>query len=107
MLHILFDDCRNLHGMDFIIRSAEAMKQFINKFDTTNHFVYFDSDIGDPNIQGYDILYSLISRGQRPAHIAIVTANPVDAERMRKFLVSKNYVSKDRIQYTYKGTSNE
>lgn len=103
MFHILFDDQRNLSGMDFIIRTAEAMKQFVDSFNTSGHFVYFDSDIGDPKVQGYDILCYLISLGQRPSHVAIVTSNPVDAERMRTLLVEKSYTTTDRIQYTYKG----
>lgn len=103
MYHILFDDQRNLAGMDFIIRTAKAMEHFIEKFDTTGHFVYFDSDIGDTEIQGYDVLCYLLSLGQLPAHVAIVTANPIDAEKMRVVLDQYNYISKDRIVYTYKG----
>lgn len=103
MYHILFDDCRNLHGMDFIIRSAKAMEQFVEQFNTTGHFVYFDSDIGDMEIQGYDVLVYLMMLGQRPAKVAIVTSNPVDAEKMRTLLSDYNYTSKDRIEYTFQG----
>lgn len=103
MFHILFDDQRNLAGMDFIIRTAKAMEQFVDSFDTTGHFVYFDSDIGDMELQGYDILCYLVSLGQRPAHVAIVTSNPVDADRMRVLLAEENYTTTDRIQYTYQG----
>lgn len=98
-MHILFDDVRNLEGMDIILRTSEAMVLFIQNFNTSGHFVYFDSDIGDPSIQGYHILRRLLEKGQRPSHVCIVTSNPVDAENMRVTLVEYGYNSKDRKVY--------
>lgn len=91
MFHILFDDIRNLNGMDIIIRTPPAMLEFIDSFDTTGHFIYMDNDLGDFELEGRHILFNILDDGQRPAHVYLVTSNVVARINMTRQLLSYGY----------------
>lgn len=102
MFHILFDDIRNLNGMDFIVRTSGAMLEFIRSFDTTGHFLYMDNDIGDKNIEGHHVLRRLLTDGHRPAHVYLVTSNVVAREIMAIALEHAGYVKGiDGLQFSW------
>ena len=100
--HILIDDVRNLHGMDIIIRTPEAAIEFLNKTDTTGHFVYFDNDLAVDGMEGYQILRLLLEFGQRPKKVVLVTSNPVAKQTMRNDLLDLGYKENpNRIEYDW------
>lgn len=100
--HILIDDVRNLHGMDIIIRTPEAAVEFLNKTDTTGHFVYFDNDLAPNGKEGYQILRLLLEFGQRPKKVVLVTSNPVAKQIMRNDLLDLGYKENpNRIEYDW------
>lgn len=100
--HILIDDVRNLNGMDIIIRTPEAAVEFLNKTDTTGHFVYMDNDLAVDGMEGYQILRLLLEFGQRPKKVVLVTSNPVAKQTMRNDLLDLGYKENpNRIQYDW------
>lgn len=100
--HILIDDVRNLHGMDIIIRTPEAAVEFLNKTDTTGHFVYMDNDLAVDGMEGYQILRLLLEFGQRPKKVVLVTSNPVAKQTMRNDLLDLGYKENtNRVEYDW------
>lgn len=100
--HILIDDVRNLHGMDIIIRTPEAAVEFLNKTDTTGHFVYMDNDLAVKGMEGYQILRLLLEFGQRPKKVVLVTSNPVAKQTMRDDLLDLGYKENpNRVEYDW------
>lgn len=100
--HILIDDVRNLHGMDIIIRTQEAAVEFLNKTDTTGHFVYMDNDLAVDGMEGYQILRLLLEFGQRPKKVVLVTSNPVAKQHMRNDLLDLGYKENpNRVEYDW------
>lgn len=100
--HILIDDVRNLHGMDIIIRTPEAAVEFLNKTDTTGHFVYMDNDLAVDGMEGYQILRLLLEFGQRPKKVVLVTSNPVAKQIMRNDLLDLGYKENpNRVEYDW------
>lgn len=90
--HILFDDVRNLNGMDFIIRTWSAMEKFIDTFDTSGHVIYMDNDVSEVvEEEGQYILESLLFLGQRPKMVVLVTSNIVARSRMAANLQDYGY----------------
>lgn len=100
--HILIDDARNLHGMDITIRTPEAAVEFLNKTDTTGHFVYMDNDLAIDGMEGYQILRLLLEFGQRPKKVVLVTSNPVAKQTMRNDLLDLGYKENpNRVEYDW------
>lgn len=100
--HILIDDVRNLNGMDIIIRTPEAAVEFLNKTDTTGHFVYMDNDLAVDGMEGYQILRLLLEFGQRPKKVVLVTSNPAAKQTMRNDLLDLGYKENpNRIEYDW------
>ncbi|UPW39033.1 hypothetical protein ESCO40_00079 [Escherichia phage vB_EcoS_ESCO40] len=100
--HILIDDVRNLPGMDIIIRTPEAAVEFLNKTDTTGHFVYMDNDLAVDGMEGYQILRLLLEFGQRPKKVVLVTSNPVAKQHMRNDLLDLGYKENpNRVEYDW------
>ncbi|ECP6930394.1 hypothetical protein FUV06_17135 [Salmonella enterica] len=100
--HILIDDVRNLHGMDIIIRTPEAAVEFLNKTDTTGHFVYMDNDLAVDGMEGYQILRLLLEFGQRPKKVVLVTSNPGAKQTMRNDLLDLGYKENpNRVEYDW------
>lgn len=101
MFHILFDDIRNLQGMDIIVRTSKAMFDFLDGFDTTGHFLYMDNDLGGMT-EGKDVLATLLEYGQRPDHVYLVTSNTVAREYMKNDLLATGYVmGLDGLQFNW------
>lgn len=102
MLHILFDDVRDLNGMDIIVRTGPAMLYFISKIDTTGHYLYLDNDLGG-HIEGIDVLERLILLKQYPAHVYLVTSNTSARERMQTALTNYGYTpDATYLQWSYR-----
>ncbi len=92
---------RNLHGMDIIIRTPEAAVEFLNKTDTTGHFVYMDNDLAVDGIRLPNFRL-LLEFGQRPKKVVLVTSNPVAKQNMRNDLFDLGYKENpNRVEYDW------
>ncbi|AFQ22244.1 hypothetical protein My1_085 [Pectobacterium phage My1] len=93
MLHILFDDVRNLEGMDIIARTTEAMHSLIELHLIKGCYLYMDNDLGASE-EGYDILTTILTKtDNRPAYVHLVTSNPVARIRMQQLLEAEGYTA--------------
>ena len=104
-MNILIDDIRNLPDMDIILRTPKAAQLFINGFDATNHVLFMDNDLGDPDdLEGHHILSMMLEFGQRPKTVVLVTSNIIAKDKMMYNLCDNGYESQPPyVEFTYKG----
>lgn len=87
--HLLIDDFRTL-DMDHIAKNAEEGRKALLAFPVTH--LYMDHDLGDVGEStGYDVLVWALERGCCPAHVQMVTANPVGRDKMGAALENAGY----------------
>lgn len=100
-LNILIDDIRNLPKMSIICRTVLSALEIADTLGFTGSYLFMDSDLGDLEVQGRDILDHILFLGQRPLKVILVTSNPVDAEYMRGTLLYYGYKeSTSKIEYS-------
>lgn len=98
--NILIDDVRDLPEMSIICRTVIGALELSDMFSFTGSYLFMDSDLGDPEVQGKDLLDHILFLGQRPLKVVLVTSNPVDAEYMRGTLTSYGYrENPNRLEY--------
>lgn len=90
--HLLIDDFRTF-DVDHIARTPQEGQQALLSFPVTH--LYLDHDLGDPDIAtGYDVLNWALERGCVPAHVQLVTSNPVGRDNMARALEANGYEKK-------------
>lgn len=90
--HLLIDDFR-FYEMDHIARTAQEGRKALLAFPVTH--LYMDHDLGAySDTNGYQVLTWALERGIAPAHVQLVTANPVGAENMQRALENAGYTKK-------------
>ena len=90
--HLLIDDFR-FFEMDHIARTGQDGRKALLAFPVTH--LYMDHDLGPySDTNGYQVLTWALERGIAPAHVQLVTSNPVGAENMRRALEAHGYEKK-------------
>lgn len=98
--HLLIDDFRT-YDMDHTARTAQEGRQALLSFPVTH--LYMDHDLGEESdTDGYKVIVWALERGVCPAHVQMVTSNPVGRDNMIAALENADYtkeVTKTGIQY--------
>ena len=98
--HLLIDDFRE-YDMDHTARTAQEGRQALLSFPVTH--LYMDHDLGDESdTDGYKVIVWALERGICPAHVQLVTSNPVGRNNMVAALENAGYtkeVTKTGIRY--------
>jgi len=90
--HLLIDDFREF-DVDHIAKTPREGQQALLSFPVTH--LYLDHDLGDVDIPtGYEVLVWALERGCVPAHVQLVTANPVGRDKMAAALENAGYERK-------------
>lgn len=103
--HLLIDDFREF-DVDHIAKNAREGQQALLSFPVTH--LYLDHDLGDVDEPtGHDVLEWGLLRGCIPAHVMLVTANPVGRDNMARALENAGYEKKGNwyVQGIIHGTS--
>ena len=98
--HLLIDDFRT-YDMDHTARTAQEGRQALLSFPVTH--LYMDHDLGEhSDTDGYKVVVWALERGVCPAHVQLVTSNPVGRNNMAAALENAGYVKTNTnsgIQY--------
>ena len=90
--HLLIDDFREF-DVDHIAKTAREGLAALAEYPVTHLYLDHDlGDVGEPT--GYDVLCLGLHRGQIPAHVMLVTANPVGRDNMARALENAGYQKK-------------
>jgi len=90
--HLLIDDFREF-DVDHIAKNARDGQKALLTFPVTH--LYMDHDLGDADEPtGYDVICWAIERGCVPAHVQMVTSNPVGRDNMARALENIGYTKK-------------
>lgn len=90
--HLLIDDFREF-DVDHIAKNAREGQKALLSFPVTH--LYMDNDLGDVDEPtGYDVIVWALGRGVVPAHVMLVTANPVGRDKMAAALENAGYEKK-------------
>jgi len=85
-LYLLIDDVRIVEGMDVVARTAVEGRVALLQHPVT-HLV-LDNDLGaNQDMEGYDVLMWAIQNDCVPAHVSIISANPVARKRIEAALI--------------------
>ena len=101
-LHILFDDVRDLNGMDIIIRNPDVAYEMLYQLQLQGNYLYLDNDMGS-KVEGHHLLRRILEdKDLYPKKVVLVTSNSVAAENMRQQLKTAGYQENpNRIEYDW------
>jgi hypothetical protein len=90
--HLLIDDFREF-DVDHIAKTAQDGRQALLSFPVTH--LYMDHDLGHwSDTDGYAVIKWALERGVCPAHVMLVTSNPVGRDNMAAALTHTGYEKK-------------
>jgi hypothetical protein len=90
--HLLIDDFREF-DVDHIAKTAQDGRQALLSFPVTH--LYMDHDLGEySDTDGYKVVTWALERGVCPAHVQLVTSNPVGRDNMARALENYGYQRK-------------
>lgn len=90
--HLLIDDFREFY-VDHIAKTAQDGRQALLSFPVTH--LYMDHDLGEhSDTNGYQVVNWALERGVCPAHVQLVTSNPVGRDNMARALENAGYYKK-------------
>ena len=90
--HLLIDDFREF-DVDHIAKTAQDGRHALLSFPVTH--LYMDHDLGEhSDTDGYKVVTWALERGVCPAHVQLVTSNPVGRDNMARALENHGYQKK-------------
>lgn len=97
--YAIIDDVRELNCELIAKTGVDGIRMMIEHFDEVE-CLCLDHDLGDPGeMNGFEVLQSLLLRNLVPDHVQLVTSNPVGRQRMQNELLSRNYTTLDGIDF--------
>jgi hypothetical protein len=90
--HLLIDDFREF-DVDHIAKTAQDGRKALLSFPATH--LYMDHDLGElSDTEGYQVITWALEREVCPAHVMLVTSNPVGRDKMAAALENAGYTKK-------------
>jgi len=91
---VIIDDVRELK-CDVIIRNPRSAVRVVESLKGYIKCLVMDHDLGDDDINGYDIIGMLDVKGLLPDHVQLCTANPVGRKNMEAVLKEAGFHMKN------------
>jgi hypothetical protein len=97
---LLIDDLRNLN-CDLTARTVQEGKVFLKMYAGSICHLCLDHDLGAEG-NGYDLAVWALEQGLMPAHVQLVTSNPVGLENIARALLAHGYQRRNGIDFYLK-----